>query len=84
MNCFCFVVVSLFFNTTFHTSDKRDLAQFVHPSVEYRSTQWSLHAVDISAHTSADRYVGRLSVKGKEEKSYALTSTTTKMYCRSH
>lgn len=55
VNCFCFVVVSLFFNTTFHTSDKRDLVQFVHPSVEYRSTLWSLHAVDISAHTSADR-----------------------------
>ena len=55
MNCFCFVVVSLFFNTTFHTSDKRDLVQFVHPSVKYRSTLWSLHAVDISAHTSADR-----------------------------
>ena len=48
MNCFCFVVVvSLFFNTTFHSSDKRDLVQFVHPSVEYRSTLWTLHAVDI-------------------------------------
>ena len=47
MICFCFVVVSLFFNTTFHSSDKRDLEQFVHPSVEYRSTLWILHAVDI-------------------------------------
>ena len=54
MNCFCFVVVSLFFNTTFHSSDKRDLVQFVHPSVEYRSTLWTLHAVDIQAHTSTD------------------------------
>ena len=31
MICFCFVVVSLFFNTTFHSSDKRDVVQFVHP-----------------------------------------------------
>ena len=47
MNCFCFVAVSLFFKPIFHSSDKRDLVQFVHPSVEYRSTLWTLHAVDI-------------------------------------
>ena len=86
MNCFCFVVVSLFFNTTFHSSDKRDLVQFVHPrlSIGQHYGHCTLSTYRPTRLPTFGRYVGGLSVKGIEEKSYALTGTTTKMYCRSH